>query len=343
LRISSTLSGGDPCGISDNKLSKCIPPKGGIFSMNTSKLAETILLVKPDHFGFNNETAGSNSFMKPMKNRSKSQVREKALDEFALMVRTLTSSDINVLVMKSREDRVTPDSVFPNNWFSTHPDGSIVLYPMLAYNRRDERQPDKLKQLLSDSGFEVNTCMDWSHHEKEGLILEGTGSIVFSKDYKVAFAMASPRTDEKLFKKYCLYFGYEPVFFHAYDSFSKPVYHTNVIMAVGDGFAVLCSESIKDQTERTSVHSAIKKLGLERIDITLEQVSKFCGNIIQLNSKSKRKKIVLSSNAFEGFTDLQKRRLEQYGSLVEVDIRTIEHVGGGSARCMIAEIFLPKN
>lgn len=213
---------------------------------------------------------------------------------------------------------------------------------MLTPNRRDERQPEKLRKILIDSGFSISSTIDLSYYEDNGNVLEGTGNIVFSSDYKVAFAMSSPQTDKQLFNKYCKQFGYKPVFFHAYDSASKSIYHTNVIMAIGGGFAVLCSESITDMVEKEMVYKTITDLGLERIDITLKQVEQFCGNIIQLKSNNGDKRIILSRNAYNGFNIHQKRMIPRYGTSISIDIDTIEKIGGGSARCMMAEVILPK-
>ncbi|MDO8610821.1 MAG: arginine deiminase-related protein, partial [bacterium] len=215
---------------------------------------DTIVLVRPDHFCFNVQTAESNSFMNRVTDIKDEKITNLALTEFTNMVSVLEKNKIQVIVVPSRTDVITPDAVFPNNWFSTDKKGNLIIYPMLTENRRAEKQVDNLKIVLQENGCKIKSIIDWSHHEKNGKILEGTGSIVFSRKHNIAFAISSARTDKQLFEDYCKYFGYKAVFFHAYDSQLKPVYHTNVIIAVGDEFVVLCSESIKDVNERNKVH-----------------------------------------------------------------------------------------
>ena len=295
-------------------------------------------MVSPDKFGFNPETAGTNPFQhkSPL---SPSKLRSLAVLEFKRMVEKLESEKIRVLVLGSRFDVVTPDAVFPNNWFSHHKDGRLVLYPMLAENRRKERQLNNLKSLLNDAGINHLKIVDLSKDEKQKQILEGTGSLVLDRENQVAFAMESPRTSEQEFDKWCREMKYEGVFFHAFDRNLKPIYHTNVIMSIGDKFAVVCFDAIADEKEIFKIKSKLKKLKKQIIPITVDQMDNFCGNILQLKSRAGSRKILMSDMSFKSFTPRQKTQLRKYGKIITVNIPTIETVGGGSARCMITEIF----
>ncbi len=305
-----------------------------------AQLTNTVVMISPDQFGFNTETAVTNTFQIRPQNVDFSQIRNKAMEEFSEMSIVLRREEIRVLVLSSRKDVVTPDAVFPNNWFSTHENGLVVLYPMLTPNRRAERQVGALQTLLQSQGFKVNNIFDLTQSEKKGDILEGTGSMVLEREKKVAFTMMSPRTTKKTFLSFCQKLQYKPVFFHAYDKTSVSVYHTNVLMSIGDAFAVICLDSIKDRKEKEQVIKELNLLKKEIIEISLEQMYAFCGNILQLISVKGKRKIVLSLSAFNAFTKNQKTHLSNYGELIPVTIPTIEKIGGGSARCMLAEIFL---
>lgn len=301
-------------------------------------LSSTVVMVPPERFGFNSQTAMTNTFQRHM-NLSGSRLRNRAMEEFKEMVAVLENEKIKVLVLGNRMNVVTPDAVFPNNWFSHHDDGRLVIYPMMAPNRRLERQSHNLKNLLNDAGINHIKIVDLSSDELDDRILEGTGSLVLDRDRLVAFAMESERTNKREFEKWCRIMGYEGVFFHAYDQDLKPVYHTNVVMGLGEKFAVVCLDAITLESERYLVEKKLQDMKKEIIPITLTQMSKFCANILELKSIDKKSKIVMSSSAYEGFTPSQRTTLKKYGALVTVAIPTIETVGGGSARCMIAEIF----
>ncbi len=303
-----------------------------------SQLTDTVVMISPDQFGFNPQTAGTNVFQHQL-SLSKKEVRDKAIKEFRNMVELLESEKIRVLVLGSRVGVITPDAVFPNNWFSHHQDGRLVLYPMLAENRRRERQFLNLKNLLSDVKINHIKEVDFSGDENKGLILEGTGSLVLDRENQMAFAMESPRTTKKEFDRWCLKMGFEGIFFHAQDSTDVPVYHTNVVMSIGREFAVICLESIKSQAEKLLIIKKLTVAGKKIIPISLKQMYKFCANILQLVSIGGSSKIIMSKTAYETLTSGQKTSLEKYGKLVIVDIPTIETIGGGSARCMLAEIF----
>lgn len=307
-----------------------------------SPLTDTVIMVAPEQFGFNSETAETNSFQHQPDEAQDSlgRLRDAACGEFQHVVEILTSHQIRVLVLPGRKDVVTPDAVFPNNWFSHHREDTLVLYPMLAPNRRAERQPSLLRDLLQSIGCHP-VILDLSSREQDGLILEGTGSLVLDRAQKVAFAMASSRTHQVVVDEWCHRLGYRACFFHAYDKLSRPIYHTNVFMSIGDGFAVASLDAIP---ERASFENTLRELGKEIIQLSQEQLYSFCGNILHLRSQDGRQKIMLSQTSMSAFTREQREQreqLEQYGDLVPVAIPTIERIGGGGVRCMLAEVFPP--
>lgn len=316
-------------------------------SIQLRQLTNTAVMIRPDHFGFNPQTAETNVFQTNLEAQGMDaqEVQKKAEFEFDHMVARLQDKGLRILVIPSKKDIVTPDAVFPNNWFSHHQTessaGKLVVYPMLTPNRRAERQPEILLQNLEAIGIQKPEILDVTAWENEDKMLEGTGSMVLDRAHKVAFAMESPRTTQDAFYEWCHMMEYEPVFFHAYDQKSLPVYHTNVVMSVGREFAVTCPESIPDEQERENLIGRLHTIHKDVISITLEQVYTFCANILQMESQRGESKIVLSQTAFDAFTSSQKNVLEKYGELVPVAIPTIERVGGGSARCMIAEVFPP--
>ena len=304
----------------------------------------TVVMIRPDAFGFNPETASSNVFQH-VPDASADRVQHAAMDEFEDTVGTLGYHGIRALVIPSRHDVVTPDAVFPNNWFSHHEhgnghtNGKLVIYPMLAPNRRAERQTQSLEGSLVQVGINDIQVQDFSYLENEGKYLEGTGSIVLDRKRKVAFAMESPRTNKKAFDKWAKETGHEGVFFHAYDKNKLPIYHTNVLMGIGDGFSVICLDAIPNFFERRSVAHKLEQLGKEIIPITVEQMNNFCGNVIELRSHNGEPKVIMSNTAMNSFRSDQLDALSNYADIVPVNIPTIETIGGGSARCMIAEVF----
>lgn len=307
--------------------------------MQNPQLTGAIVMVRPNHFGFNPETAGSNIFQHQV-SESENEVQQKALFEFNNAVKTLKEAGIKVLILDSKNDAITPDSVFPNNWFSNHVDGKLVIYPMLAPNRRQERQAESLETLLRGNGISISEIIDLTTDENSGHILEGTGSLVLDRENKVAFAMESPRTVKEEFEKWCKLMGYEGILFHSYDKDGFPIYHTNVTMSIGKEYAVICLDSISDTSEKEQVKNKLESLGKEIIALTKDQIYKYCGNTLQVLSSEGTSKIIMSKTAFEGFNLDQLKILEKHGKIVTLDIPTIETVGGGSARCMLAEVFL---
>ncbi len=306
------------------------------WSMET-QLAHTLLMVEPTTFGYNPQTAKSNTFQHKA-TVTDVAIQQNAQNEFTQAVSVLRSHDLDILVMPSPSGVVVPDAVFPNNWFSVHDQATLVLYPMLAPNRRLERQPVALERALADMLPKLR-IMDLSHHETEKRYLEGTGSLVLDRVHRVAFAVISPRTDEGLVREWGDLMGYRVVPFYAETAADHaPIYHTNVLMTIGNGFCVIGMECIPDGQMRRDIEHTITLLGLERIDLTPDQVASFCGNMLAVSNTQNAVKLILSETAFHAFTQAQRRKLSRYGELVPLRIPTIERVGGGSARCMIAEI-----
>lgn len=307
-------------------------------------LSDTVLMVSPDRFGFNHETADSNPFQTPPEKikLDPKKIQKAALKEFLEMVHTLKENKIEVLVLPSRQDLITPDAVFPNNWFSHHQDGTLVFYPMLTPNRRAERQVEALLKLLSESGIFITRILDLTEQERIGQILEGTGSLVLDRKNKVAFAMESPRTTKEAVDDFCEKMAYSEVFFRGYDKTNLPIYHTNVVVSIGDGYAIYCPDAIHDIRDKVLVENNLTDLAKELIPITMDQLYSFCANVLHVISKTGTPKIILSTTAFDAFDAKQKKTLQKYGELITVNIPTIEKVGGGSARCMMAEVFPAK-
>lgn len=305
-------------------------------SSELSQTTDTIVMVAPRGFGFNEETAVTNRYQH--RPQSKKQTKQKAMQEFEMMVQTLRNHGITVVILPS--DPMYQDAVFPNNWFSHHrteKDEVFILYPMAVVNRRAERQPDAVIAFL---GNDPQKKIDLTSFEKKDLFLEGTGSLVLDRVQKLAYAIESPRTMKSVFNTWAKELGYTGFFFTAFDHINPP-YHTNIMLAIGSQFAVIAPDLIAEQ-DRKKVIDSLQKAGKEIISITPEQVSHFCGNIIELRSQTGEPKIVLSESAFNGFSEEQRKKLSQFGELIPVSIPTIEKVGGGSARCMIAEIFPSK-
>lgn len=304
----------------------------------------TILMVEPVDFRFNAETAVNNYFQNETEESSES-VQQKALNEFQAMVSKLREHGVNVITIKDTLKPHTPDSIFPNNWISFHENGMIALYPMFAQNRRAERREDEVLDLLGEKGFDTEEVMDYTSAEEDEIYLEGTGSIILDRENKIAYAAVSPRTDEELFLEFCEDFEYTPVIFEANQTVGDermPIYHTNVMMCVADEYAVICLDTIDDKSEKKNVVSQLKNSGKEIIEITEEQMQNFAGNMLQVGGMGNSKYLVMSQTAYNSLTREQIETIEKYNKIISVDINTIETLGGGSARCMMAEVFLPK-
>lgn len=295
-------------------------------------------MIRPSGFGFNRQTGPTNAFQHAAD--LPADLSGTARDEFDRMAYHLVSAGVDVTVFEDTNGPETPDAVFPNNWISLHQSGKVVLYPMMTPNRRKERRPDIIDSLREK--FHVEEIIDLTHFENEGKYLEGTGSMVLDRRYKIAYAAISPRTHPEPLLAFSEALGYEVVQFHASDENNVPIYHTNVMMCVGDSFAVVCLEALKNEDERHNLRSVLEETEKFVIEISLEQVAAFAGNMLLVRNNAGQKMMVMSTSAFESLTGQQKAMLEEFTSrLVYVDIPVIESAGGGSARCMLAEIHLP--
>lgn len=304
--------------------------------------AKTVLMVEPIAFGYNSQTAENNYFQKEQK---ETDIQEKALQEFNNFAAKLREKGINVITVKDTLNPHSPDSIFPNNWVSFHEDGTVALYPMFALNRRVERRPEILER-LKDEGFKINTVEDFSPFENEEKYLEGTGSMIFDHDYKIAYGSVSLRLDEELFRNFCAKFGFTPIVFHSYQNVGDqrlPIYHTNVMMCVAEQFVVICLDCIDDEMEREKVQEVIKSSNKELIEISEDQLQQFAGNMLQVQNEEGDKFLVMSETAYKSLTKEQVERIKNYCGIIYADLNTIETNGGGSARCMLAEVFLPKD
>jgi len=296
----------------------------------------TILMVRPACFGYNPETADSNAFQ--VKSGEKEiDIHLRALAEFDNMVAILRDKGVKVTVVQDQLVPNKPDAIFPNNWMSTHHDGTLVLYPMMAANRRLERL-NRVVELISEK-FRIEQTVDFSSSEQKGRFLEGTGSIVFDHVHRIAHACRSHRMDVSLLNRVCDRINYEPLVFDAVDTNGLPIYHTNVLMAIGSGFVIICSDSIVHH--KNKVLETLAKTDRKIIDITYTQMLQFAGNMLELVDSDNQKLLILSASAYGALAERQKATISERMALVPIDISTIEKHGGGSVRCMMAEIFLP--
>ncbi len=310
-------------------------------AQNTSN----ILMIRPVAFAMNAETAKDNHYQNQQAGISERKAQEEALKEFDAFVEKLRDAGVNVIVVEDTPEPRTPDSIFPNNWVSFHENGLVVLYPMCAENRRLERREDIL-EMLKKKGFKISETLDYSPSESDGLFLEGTGSLVLDRENLIAYACISQRTNEMLLKDWGEQLGYEVVSFRALqdvDGQLLPIYHTNVMMSVGEEIAIICADSIKDQAERNAVITKLEQTRKTIVYITEDQKSSFAGNMLQVVNSFGEKIMVMSTQAFESLTAEQKTEIEKTNRILHSSLTTIETLGGGSARCMMAEVFLPTN
>lgn len=296
----------------------------------TSKL----LMVRPARFAFNEETAQNNYFQQPSGSES---VSGNALEEFDAFVRLLRANDVDLTVVQDSPEPWTPDSIFPNNWFSSHITGELVLYPMFAANRRKERKREVLDLLRRKMNH--RKVVDLTPWEEEGEFLEGTGSMIFDRDRRVAYCCRSPRTSEKVLAEFCSRMNYDAVLFNAVDAQGNAIYHTNVMMEVGTQVAVICLEAIRDEGEQRKVVSRLTAAGKIIVEITLDQMNHFAGNMLEIKSRGGEPLMVMSASARKALTPDQERTITTFTRILSSDLGTIEANGGGSARCMLAEIF----
>lgn len=304
----------------------------------------TILMIRPINFRMNEQTAVNNYYQKVIDNLLPETVNTKAQNEFDAYVEKLQRFGVNVVVVSDTKDFDTPDSIFPNNWISFHENGTVGIYPMFAENRRLERREDVLEKLES-KGFLIENIVDYTSAEEEDVFLEGTGSLLLDRVNRKAYCALSPRADEELFIEFCEDFEYTPVVFTANQTVEgkrEAIYHTNVMMCLAETFAVICLDSIDDKKERKNVVKQLKEDGKQVIDITEDQVNNFAGNMLQVKGKNDELFLVMSQAAYDSLTKQQITQIEKHCSIISSSLDTIEACGGGSARCMMAEVFLPK-
>ncbi|WP_452224097.1 citrulline utilization hydrolase CtlX [Lacinutrix chionoecetis] len=303
----------------------------------------TILMIRPVHFRMNEQTAVNNYFQEDLDLKN-AEINAKAQQEFDAYVEKLTAVGINVIVEEDDKLLDTPDSIFPNNWVSFHENGNVGLYPMFAENRRKERRDEVFIRLESE-GFKINNIIDYTAAEDEGVFLEGTGSLVLDRVNDKAYCALSARADETLFIEFCEDFEYTPIVFTAnqtVDGKRLPIYHTNVMMCLAETFAVICLDSIDDKRERKNVIKNLTDDNKEIIRITEAQMHRFAGNMLQVRGKEDKLYLVMSKAAHDSLSSAQIKLIEKHCDILSSSLETIETCGGGSARCMMAEVFLPK-
>jgi len=309
--------------------------------------AAAVLMVRPARFAFNPETAPSNSFQTPHAESdgaeaAPSAVQSLALREFDALTLNLERLGVTVIVAEDTEAPAKPDALFPNNWVSFHRDGTVVLYPMLARNRRSERREEVIRQVTALGKYRIIRTVDLSYRELDGKFLEGTGSLVLDRTARVAYVNLSPRTDLDVLGEFAQQLDYEPVTFEAFDGAGNAVYHTNVLMAIGAAFAVVCGAAITESRHREAVYSKLEASGHEIIEISLAQMASFAGNLLELAPAAGGKVVALSTTAWRSLDAKQRKILEKHGTVLAADIPVIERYGGGGVRCMLTEIHLPK-
>ena len=302
----------------------------------------SILMIRPNNFGYNEETALDNHYQN--QGSLEMDSNENAQKEFNNMVFNLRQNGISVYVFQDDDINYTPDSIFPNNWISFHENGDVGLYPMYAENRRLERRPEVIK-FLEDEGFNIDNIVDYSSAESENKFLEGTGSMILDRENRIAYCSISKRSNEDLFIEFCEDFEFTPVLFNSYQSVGDkrlPIYHTNVMMCVATNYVVICLDSIDDKKQRKNVSNFINESGKKLIEISENQVESFAGNMLELLNDKGDSILVMSKSAENSLSEIQKNSIKKYSKIISSNINTIEVCGGGSARCMMAEIFLPK-
>ncbi|MCG1035662.1 citrulline utilization hydrolase CtlX [Polaribacter sargassicola] len=308
------------------------------------QITNTILMVRPINFRMNEQTAVNNYYQKDFKDTIPSVINKKAQNEFDVFVDKLRGVGVHVIVVSDTDEFDTPDSIFPNNWISFHQDGTVVIYPIFAENRRLERREDILNQIEKE-GFVIENVVDYTSAEEDNFFLEGTGSMILDRQNQKAYCALSPRADEELFIEFCEDFEYTPVIFTAYQTVNnkrEEIYHTNVMMCVAEKFAIVCLSSIDDKKERKNLLKHLKEDGKKVIDITEDQVNNFAGNMLQVKGASNERFLIMSEAANKSLSQIQRSQINNYCKIISSPLDTIEFCGGGSARCMMAEVFLPK-
>jgi len=298
-----------------------------------------ILMVRPANFGFNEETAASNAFQIRDGHMTADEMRTHAMAEFDGFVAKLRAAGVNVIVADDSNIPIKPDAVFPNNWVTFHQEGFIVTYPMFAPTRRNERQESVIDTVLAQ-GFRSDARFHFEDNEAKSRFLEGTGSIIFDHANRLAYACLSPRTDASLLEELCEKIGYQKVVFHSVDANGQDIYHTNVMMAMGETFVVICLDTVRDNDERSMLETTFGETNKEIVDISLDQMNAFAGNMLQVQNLEGQTILVMSSTAYHALNPDQIAQLERHTQVLHSPINTIETYGGGSARCMMAEVFL---
>ena len=309
--------------------------------MMKKQLTNTVLMVRPVRFRMNEETVVNNYFQEEMDLKNE-EINRQAQQEFDALVQKLRIVGVKVIVVDDIYEQNTPDSVFPNNWITFHQNGDVAIYPMFAENRRRERREDILDRVEAE-GFAIENVYDYTEAEKENVFLEGTGAMILDRVNRKAYCALSPRADEELFIEFCEDFEYTPVIFRAYQQVGDkqvPIYHTNVMMALGEDFAVVCLDTITDKSERKNVLHHLKEDHKEIISITAEQMYQYAGNMLQVQGADSSY-LVMSDAAYNCLTAAQRQAIEKYCPIIHTNLETIETCGGGSARCMMAEVFNP--
>lgn len=313
--------------------------------MKTPQLTDTLLMIRPVKFGFNAETAENNLYQKQLAAQTPEDIQVAALREFTQFVQKLEAAGVRVIVIDDTSEPSNPDSIFPNNWITTHHDSTVVTYPMWAPSRRLERRDDII-ETLRQHGYQISRKIDYSGFEEEEQYLEGTGSMILDRVNRIAYACMSPRTHHNLFGAFCREFGFKPFIFIASQTTAEGalayIYHTNVMMSVGEDVAVLCNDAIRDTYEQDLVNKSLQGSGKQIVHISEAQCNHFAGNMLQIRNKAGEKLLVMSEQAFQSLTDDQIEKLSSRSRIIHSPLDTIEACGGGSARCMMAEIFLPK-
>ena len=306
------------------------------------QITNTILMIRPVNFRMNEQTVVNNFYQKELLNLSLDEVQNRALDEFDTFVKKLQLVGINVIEIEDTKTPNTPDSIFPNNWISFHQNATVVLYPMFAKNRRLERRDDIL-DIIEEKGFEIKNIIDYTSAEDEEIYLEGTGSLLLDRVNRKAYCALSPRANEDLFIEFCEDLEYTPVIFHAYHTVGykrELIYHTNVMMALTEKSAIICLDAIDDKKERRNIINQLKEDGKEIMSITEEQVKQFAGNMLQVIGKDDIRYIIMSETAYKSLTEGQIQTMLKHSTILYSNVDTIEACGGGSARCMMGEVFL---
>ena len=307
------------------------------------QITNTVLMVRPVRFRMNEQTVVNNYFQEEMDLKN-DEINRQAQQEFDVLVEKLRAVGVKVIVVDDIYEQNTPDSVFPNNWITFHQNGDVAIYPMFAENRRRERREDILDKVEAE-GFDIENVYDYTDAEKENIFLEGTGAMVLDRVNRKAYCALSPRADEELFIEFCEDFEYTPVIFKAYQQVNNeqlPIYHTNVMMALGVDFAVVCLDTITDKSERKNLLHHLKEDKKEVINITPKQMEQYAGNMLQVQGKDSTY-LVMSDAAYNSLTPEQRETIEKHTAIIHSNLETIETCGGGSARCMLAEVFNPSN